>query len=227
MVKVIIISVSLIICSFGYGQSIRSSANQGRGYGQSPDFGRAGLLEVAATVSPSTMFARKSVNAYLSAFAEYHFDYRVSLRSDNYFHLKSLGDSPFVNNAIRSYFGVFYHFNRGVFRRWDAYVGFQPGITVMSKNNYGNQPIVAIAPSRTIISPSFALMTGAKLYVLQNVNLFANMSYLNSKLRGTPDGPLDTGELIFTMGVGFQIRIWRDFYYMPPQKIPCILGRWL
>ena len=59
-----------------------------------------------------------------------------------------------------------YHLNHDQFSNWDVTLGFQPGITIMSKGNYlGIDPIVELEPSRNVVSPSFALSVGAKFYV--------------------------------------------------------------
>lgn len=176
-----------------------------------PGYRQKGLLEASVTFSPSTMLSRKSNNFYLTGFAEYHFDVNVSLRSDTYFHLLGVEENPFINKSIRSYFGVFYHLNRNQFSNWDVTLGIQPGITIMSKNNYDIlDPLVADEPSRNVVSPSFALSVGAKLYVWKYFNFFANASYLNSNMGGLPDGPFNTDEIIFSAGLGFQIQTRRS-----------------
>ncbi|MFT6983995.1 MAG: hypothetical protein ACJAUD_002775 [Crocinitomicaceae bacterium] len=170
-----------------------------------------GLLEASSTISPSTMLSRKSKNFYLTGFAEYHFDLNVSLRSDTYFHLFGVEEDAFINNGVRSYFGVFYHLNHDQFSNWDVTLGVQPGITIMSKGNYiGIDPIDELEPSRNVVSPSFALSVGAKFYVWQYFNFFANTSYLNSSMGGLPDGPFNTDEIIFSAGLGFQIQTRRS-----------------
>lgn len=171
-----------------------------------PGHRRAGTLEGSATFAPSTMLGRKANNYYLTLFGEYHLGLHVSLRSDSYLYLNSIEDSPFINNAFRSYFGVYYHLNHSRTTNWDVTIGFQPGITAMSKSNYdGIQPFAAIEPSRTIITPSFAVSTGAKFYVWKYFNFFANLSYVRSDMGGLPDGPFNTDEIIFSAGLGFQI----------------------
>lgn len=206
MVKSIIIAGLLLISSTSFSQLFEASSQEGRMIRRPTGYRQTGLLEAGTTLSPSSMFARKSVNYYLSGFAEYHFNHRVSLRADNFFYLNGLGDSPFVNNAIRSYFGALYHFNQDVYSNWDVYVGFQPGVTAMSKTNYdGIEPLVAIEPSRMVLSPSFAISAGTKFYVWKYFNFFANVSYVNSNLGGVPDGTFNTDEIIFSAGLGFQI----------------------
>lgn len=210
MVKSILIAATVLSGSFSFAQLGSSSVEA---YGKRvmmmppPGYRQPGTLEGSATFSPSIMLNRPSTNYYLSGFAEYHFDYRVSLRSDNYYYLNSVEEFPFIENAFRSYVGISYHLNHDQFSNWDVTVGFQPGITVMSttNNTEGLQTLVAIEPSRVIVSPSFALSLGAKFYVWKYFNFFANVNYLNSKMGGIPGAPYKTDELVFSAGLGFQI----------------------
>lgn len=209
MVKNMLAATILLTSLCSFGQLSSSSEFEGKRAMPIPQsYRQAGLLEASATFSPSTMLSRKAINFYVSAFAEYHFDRRVSLRSDNYLFLNSLETNSFVNNAVRSYFGVFYHFNQNPFSNLDLYIGFQPGITAMSKGNYpepGVEYFAPIEPSRTILSPSFSFSTGVKFYVWKYFNFFANVNYLNSSMGGVPDGPHNTDEIVFSAGLGFQI----------------------
>lgn len=169
---------------------------------------RPGTLEASATYSPSTLLSRKSSHYYVSGYAEYHFDRRVSLRSDSYYYLNSNNEFPFIENAIRSYFGILYHLNDDQFSNFDVSVGFQPGVAIMSTTNNtdGLQTLVAIEPSRVVVSPSFALSLGAKFYVWKFFNFFANVYYLNSSMGGIPEGPFNTDEIVVSAGLGFQVQ---------------------
>lgn len=209
MVKSILIASIVLTGSHSFGQLVNNSNFEGKRMmmPQAQSYRQPGLLEASATFSPSTMLNRKANNFYLSGFAEYHFDRRISLRSDNYLFLNSVEANSFIENAVRSYFGVFYHLNQSQYSNLDFYIGFQPGITAMSKSNYnGNQTFVAVEPSRTILSPSFAISTGVKYYVWKYFNFFVNVSYLNSSMGGVPDGPHKTDEIVFSAGLGFQIK---------------------
>jgi hypothetical protein len=173
-----------------------------------PSYRQPGLIEASATFSPSIMLNRNSSNFYLSGFAEYHFDRKISLRSDNFFHLNGLEDNPFVHNAFRSYFGVLYHFNQDFFSNVDPYVSFQPGITIMSMRGWtpdGAQTFAPVEPSRNVVSPSFMTSLGVKYYVWDYFNFFANVSYVNSSMGGVVGGPFRTDEMIMSAGLGFQI----------------------
>lgn len=176
-------------------------------YRPDPSYIQPGLLEASATFSPGTMLNRNSTNYYLSGYAEYHLDRRLSLRSDNFFLLTSPDEDPLIDEAFRSYFGVFYHFRGDEYSNWDKYIGFQPGITYMEKNPYhgGIFYIQEPEPQRSL-TPSFAFTVGTSFYVWKYFNFFANLTYVNSKLSGVPDGPFKTDELIISAGLGFQIQ---------------------
>jgi len=229
MVKYILVAFMVLICSASYSQG-NSFAEESEinepwigARRRMPPLGhrRSGTLEGSATFSPSWMLNRKFSNYYLSAFGEYHLDLQISLRSDNYFYLNSGDEYPFVEDAFRSYVGVMYHLNPSPFTNWDVTVGFQPGITLMSTTNNtdGLQTLVAIEPSRVVVSPSFAVSLGAKFYVWKYFNFFANVNYLNSKMGGIPGGPFKTDEIVLSAGLGFQIQTKRATTYRNVQPL--------
>lgn len=208
MVRSLLIGAIALSSTIGFAQSgSLTTEAYGKRMMRPMGFRQAGTLEASATFSPSVMLNRPSSNYYLSGFAEYHFDTKVSLRSDNYFYLNSVEEFPFIEDAFRSYFGILYHLNQDQFTNWDVTLGFQPGITLMSttNNTEGLQTFAPIEPSRVVASPSFALSIGAKFYVWKYFNFFANLNYLNSKMGGIPEGPFKTDELVFSAGLGFQI----------------------
>lgn len=166
-----------------------------------------GLLSASATFSPSIMLNRSSNNFYLSGFAEYQLDRKVSLRSDNFYYLNSSEENSFVSDAFRTYFGAFYHLNQKGYENWDVKLGFQPGIVFMRTNEWNNGEVQT---SRTIANPSFAMSIGFDYYVWKYFHFFTNVSYLNSKIGGLPSGPQKTDELIFSAGLGFQIKTKRN-----------------
>ncbi len=166
-----------------------------------------GLIAASATFSPSIMLNRASNNFYLSGFAEYHLDEKVSLRSDNFYYLNSSEESSFVDNAFRTYFGAYYHLNQRSIGNWDVKLGFQPGITFMRIHESINGEIQI---SRTVTSPSFLTSLGFDYYVWKYFHFFTNLTYMNSKLSGLISGPHKTDELVFSAGLGFQIKTNRN-----------------
>lgn len=169
-----------------------------------------GMIEASATLSPGIMLNRNETNYYLSGFAAITVDRRLSFRSDNYVFINSGNDDPFIDQAVRSYFGAFYHFRPDDITNWDKYIGFQPGITYMKRNPYyGGIQTFAPVEEKGQLMPSFALTVGTSFYVWKYFNFFANLSYVNSRLSGVTDSPFKTDELIFSAGLGFQIQTVR------------------
>ncbi len=163
-----------------------------------------GLLSASATFTPGAMLNRDVNNYYLSGFAEYQLDRKLSLRSDNYFHLNSSTDPSYIDQAFRSYFGMFYHLNQSGYSNWDVKFGFQPGFTVMRLNSADSSPVMV--PSDWVFAPSVSLSAGFDFYVWKYFHFFTNLAYVNSTMRGLPSGSQRTDELLFSAGLGFQIR---------------------
>jgi len=191
-----------VVCSFG----AIAQRQQGLVYYPPPELGYRvpGLLSASATFTPAAMLNRKSNNYYLSGFAEYQLDNRLSLRSDNYFHMNGNGNPTFVHRGFRSYFGAFYHLNQSRVDNWDVKFGFQPGITFM--RSYSYQDLMFPDASDWVVSPSFSLSVGFDYYVWKYFHFFTNLAYVNSTMRGLPTGAERTDELMFSAGLGFQIR---------------------
>lgn len=208
MVKVVF-SALLVFCTNGVFAQISLSEVAFVPSLKYPQSYRApGLLAASATLSPSILLNRTSGNFYLNAFAEYHLDRKISLRSDTYLFLNGLGDQPFLKNGARSYFGVNYHLNQLAVQNWDVKIGFQPGLVYAQHANY--DATEEVSPSRYVLSPSFSLNLGADYYVWKYFHFFANIAYVNSQMRGLENGPEKLDELIFSAGLGFQIRTYQN-----------------
>lgn len=164
------------------------------------DYIRPGLLKATATIAPSTMLNRSVSNIYINGFIEYHLDDHLSLRGESYFFVdgksKTATDNLFVHQAMRTYFGAFYHVNRN---NWDAHLGFEPGLTLMRPlNTVTNDPQLQACPS-------FAIHAGTTYYVWKYFNFFLDVAYVKSSYRGLDGGSAKTDELIMSAGLGFQI----------------------
>lgn len=200
MVRNVLVALSLVaFASFGQeGRLMIYPKQKPNGY-RVP-----GLLSASMTFSPGTMLNRDQTNFYLSGFAECQMDHKVSLRGDTYIFLNASSDQPYVNEALRTYFGAFYHLNQQGFGNWDVKIGFQPGITYMKRSTY--DALGESVASEPWLSPSFSVSIGADYYVWKYFHFFANLAYVNSSLRGLPGGADRTDELLFSAGLGFQIR---------------------
>lgn len=167
----------------------------------------ANTLEASATIAPSWMLNRNESNYYINGYAEFHLTEHFSFRGDTYFFVDSDQDASFFTSASRTYFGVFVHSQK---KNWDRYMGFQPGIALLTKNPYSDG-IQTLLPIETHLSvmPSMALTAGTSFYVWKYFNFFANLTYVHSKLSGVGGGPYMADELILTAGLGFQINCSR------------------
>lgn len=170
---------------------------------QSEDYIRPGLLKATATISPSKMLARDFSNIYISGFAEYYVDKKLSFRGDTYLFVDGQDDFPFFDQAFRTFFGLHYHLNKNNF---DVNFGFQPGLSYMKRNPYMDG-IETFAPieEKGQFMPSFSLSTGVTYYVWKYFNFFANVTYIRSDLNGSTYGHFNTDELVFSAGLGFQV----------------------
>ena len=157
-----------------------------------------GLLAAALTYSPSTMLNHDENNFYVTVFAEYLLDEHLSFRADSYLYLNSQNENPLIRDGARSYFGIAYHLNKG---NWDGSIGFQPGVTLMNRNEAFLEPK---------IQPSAAFRIGTTYYIWKYFHFFANLTYTRSKLTDYQLGSLQTDELIFSAGLGFQIQTKRN-----------------
>jgi hypothetical protein len=61
--------------------------------------------------------------------------------------------------------------------------------------------------NRTHVAPSFAMKSGVSYYVWKYFHFFADLTYVNSTLRGTSFGSHRMDELVFSAGLGFQINV--------------------
>lgn len=165
-----------------------------------------GLLKSSATISIGDMLANTDQNYYISGFAEYHLTKNISLRGDIYFMMPVSEDqinfysAPLMKDGVRSFFGAFYHFNRGNF---DYNIGFQPGLNVLNVRN--NAPLNESLYSR-IASPGFNIQTGVTYYVWKYFNFFAEVNYVRANLFGVNHFANNADEIIFSAGLGFQIQ---------------------
>jgi hypothetical protein len=64
--------------------------------------------------------------------------------------------------------------------------------------------------NKTYVAPSFALKTGVSYYVWKYFHFFADLTYLNSTLRGTSTGSQKMDEILFSAGLGFQLRVKKE-----------------
>lgn len=163
-----------------------------------------GTVSASATFTPGVMLNRNEHNFYLSGFAEYHINRSVSVRGETYFHMNGQSAQPFFHDGMRTYFGAYYHLNNKYSGNWDVRLGFQPGVSVMRKANYSGDEV--LDPLHMVVSPSFSTSIGFDYYVWRYFHFFTNVAYVNSTMRGLPNGSEKTDEILISAGLGFQIQ---------------------
>ena len=160
---------------------------------------RPGLVKASATITPGRMLQNKAGSIYLNGFLEYVVDYKYSFRGEifQFIDAKYSVDSRFryPNYMNRIYFGGFRHFGKKNFK---IATGAQMGVLMVDYD-------YTALERQFYVSPSFALKVGADYYVWDYFHFFANLTYVNSKIRGTQTGTQKMDELLFSAGLGFQI----------------------
>ena len=168
---------------------------------------RNGLIKASASISPSFMLGNDSRNIYLSGFAEYYSNDKISIRGDSFWFIDGQEDFAFFEQAIRTNFGMFLHHGK---KNFEVNFGIQPGLSVLRKNPY-EQGINTFAPlyEKTRFVPSIAITTGCNLFVWKYFNFYASVTYIQSDFISIYNGQVNADELIISTGLGFQIRTRR------------------
>jgi hypothetical protein len=160
-----------------------------------------GLIKASATIAPGRMLQNKANSINLSGFLEYVVDKNYSFRGDIFqfidagYSSKTLIEPTFQN---RLFFGAFRHFGKNNLK---FYTGLQMGTTITTYNQSW------FTGNRTHVAPSYALKSGVSYYVWKYFHFFADLTYVNSTLRGTSFGSHRMDELIFSAGLGFQVNV--------------------
>lgn len=162
----------------------------------------AGLFSSSATYAPGIMLNRNQLNYHLNFFGEYHFNRKVSAKSDSYWFLNSPNQKINELQLFRSYFGMFYHVNNNSHSNWDLKLGLMPGVTY-SKRMEADMGI-AMNTSRSF-APSVNFAVGFDYYVWKYFHFFSQLSLVNSTARGLHQGSQRLDEVLFSAGLGFQI----------------------
>lgn len=192
MVRILILAIVTLSCFMNANAQYSSTdANHG-----------AGTLAASMTFSPTMMLNRDVNNFYLSGYLLYKMDRKFSVNGITHYYLNSSGE-PYYDQAMRTYFGVFYHFPALDTKtpNFDYYLGLQPGTSftrrTINEGATGKNPIQ--------FTPSAAVTFGTTLYFYKYFNFFANLTYLASKQPGL-NGPSErSDELMFSAGLGFHI----------------------
>lgn len=161
----------------------------------------SGLIKASATIAPGRMIQNHANSINLSGFLEYVVDKNYSFRGDVIqfidagYSSKTLIEPTLQN---RLFFGAFRHFGKNNLK---FYSGLQMGTTITTYNQSW------LTGNRTHVAPSYALKSGVSYYVWKYFHFFADLTYVNSTLRGTSFGSHRMDELVFSAGLGFQINV--------------------
>lgn len=184
MVKKIIGGLFILYSQFLFSQSDSSFVEQK-------------MIKAALTISPSLMLNHPSSNIYLSGDLEYFFDKHLSLRGDGVWYIDAQNKTSLLASNVILYFGALYHISN---KLHDFNFGFQPGLSLTTLNNqlYKNEMQQAI--------PNVSLLVGYNFYCFEYMNFFVNCRYVRTKFYGSSFGSVALDELIFSAGLGWQIR---------------------
>jgi len=164
---------------------------------------RAGLLNSALTYSPSLMLNRSESNYYVTGFLQGRLDKHLSFRGETHYLAGSSVKHSYFKLSSRTFFGLQYGVSKG---NLDTYIGFMPGFTIAQVhrdfNEKGKNPVH--------FAPSFSANIGTTYYIWKVFNVFANVTYVHSTIRGMStaiNGRSD--ELMISAGLGFNVNAVR------------------
>ena len=164
---------------------------------------RPGLITATATISPSIMLNRKQVNYYVTGFWDIRFDKNLSFRGEAHYLTGGNKSIPYFRNNLRAHFGVEYH--KSV-KNFDSYIGFMPGFSILQlteDRSLGNEQM-------TRFVPGFSANIGVSYYVWKYFNFFANVTYLNTTVRGVAQTNNRADEIMLSAGIGFNINAVKE-----------------
>lgn len=198
MVRIISLSLITLFILTGYSQELPGYDPNKK---TEPTYVSKGLLKASATISPGKMIQNGSNTINLSGFLEYFVDNRFSLRGDVYQFIDDQNSpTTSINPSFqnRLFFGAYYNYGKGNIG-W--YNGFQMGLTT---TNYLFNSMNG--DYKWSFAPSTSFKTGISYYIWKYFHFFADVTYINSTLRGASFGSQRMDEIIFSGGLGFHIQ---------------------
>lgn len=152
------------------------------------------LIRATATLAPGYTMKAPTTSFYLHGFLEYFPEHRISLRGDGMWFLSNNQDYMTENSKLLA--GIFYHFP---IKQHDIYAGLQPGISFCKPGEYVTNPELKVCPVA-------GLTAGYTFYVWDYINFFAEGKFLLSSYHGSSIGSINMNEIVFSAGLGFQLR---------------------
>lgn len=164
----------MLVSTLAFGQKINRPELTGS------DIIRKGLVRAQMTISPGWTIADGNTNLYLQGDMECYLQDKVSLKGDISYFIDTQGKGYLKHNHSL-FFGMQYHFP---IKRFDPYVGFHPGISLIQAKNPDQGTVevpVAYPVSNMKASPAISVATGFNFYVWRYIHFMANLKYIHAK----------------------------------------------
>lgn len=165
------------------------------------DIIRKGLFAAHFTIAPGWTLADGNTNLYLHGRTEFYLNRKVSFVGDGYYFLDTQGDGNLLHNH-GVYFGANYHFP---FKRFDPYIGFMPGVSLVQVSNPGiAQEGTELVTRESVFTaePSISASIGFNLYIWKHFHFMGQLRYVHAShsTQWAMVYPLDEFRLSFGLG---------------------------
>ncbi len=191
----------ILMSTFAFGQE-KNAATAG------DDIIRKGLFRAQGTISPGWDIADGKTNIYLQGDCEYYASRRVSIKGDIAYFLDTQGEGLLKQNHSL-FFGAQYHFP---VRRFDPYIGFHPGASVIQVERevfLDGELDFPIGISKAKVAPAISMSAGFNYYVWKYVHFLANVKYIHAKHPTEWGTTYAFNEFRIAFGVGWNVNMVR------------------
>lgn len=148
---------------------------------------RFGLMKGNLTIAPGWDLHEGKTNIYLHGILSYYMSRRIALESDAYYFIDTQGDGRLMHNH-NVFFGFSYH---RPYRRFDPYIGLQPGIAIIQMRRPDNDLIDTwVTQSNLKPAPAISATLGFNLYVWKYVHFMGQLRYVHA------EHPVEWGETL-------------------------------
>jgi hypothetical protein len=160
-----------------------------------------GLINASATISPGFLLNRGGATTMsIHGFLEFFPEDKISLRGDGFYFVgeQKKPAALYQNSTLK--FGGFYHTAKN---RFDAYIGFQPGVNFVQpvgQDINGNDFYYTFK-----IAPVISGVAGMNYHFGKLFNMFLETTYIRGRYLGDGFTSIDISEIRISAGLGFQI----------------------
>lgn len=171
------------------------------------DIIRKGLLRAQGTILPGWTLKDGKTNLYLQGDLEYYLQDKVSLKGDISYFLDTQG-SNYLKHNHSLFFGTQYHFP---YKRFDAYLGLHPGISLIQARNPVESNSDLSIPNVSVmkVSPAVAVATGFNFYVWKYIHFMFNLKYVHAKHTAEWGQTYALDEIRVSFGLGWNVNLLR------------------